>query len=192
MTDMKEEDEIKAFIDSNRDEFDEFDAPEGLWEAIEEKLPEGRQEKMVPLKTVLRIAAGVAILVAVAVYSLFQADKSSIQFVEEKSSVEDEQAVFTNYPELAEAAFYYQSKIDDAQTELATYEIDEADLESIELLENEMETLRAELGNQVDNERLIQAMMQIYQYKLEMLEDMLRQLRTIEKNRHEESTVVPI
>jgi len=192
MTDMKKEDEIKRFIDSNRDDFDEFEVPEGLWEGIEEKLPEVRQEKMVPLKTVLRIAAGVAILLTVAVYSLFQSDKSSVQVVEKKSSLEDDQAILTHYPELAEAAFYYQSKIDDAQTELATYKIDDADLESIELLEKEMESLRAELGDQVDNEMLIQAMMQIYKYKLEMLEGMLRQLRTIEKNRHEESTVVPI
>jgi len=189
---MKEEDEIKNFIDSKRDEFDEFDDPEGLWEAIEEKLPKEKQEKMVPLKVVLRIAAGVAILLAVAIYSLLQTDNISVQVAEEKSSKEDDAAIFTHYPELAEAAFYYQSKIDDAQMELATYEIDDTDLESIDLLEKEMESLRAELGDQVDNERLIQAMMQIYQYKLEMLEDMLKQLRTLEKPNNEESTVVPI
>ena len=62
----------------------------------------------------------------------------------------------------------------------------------MELLEEEMESLREELGAEVDNERLIQAMMQIYQYKLKMLEDMLKQLRTLETQRDEESTVVPI
>jgi len=189
---MKEEDEIKRFIERNRDEFDEFEAPSGLWERIDEKLPDEKQEKMVPLKTVIRIAAGVAILLAVALYSLLNTDDSAVQIVEESTRVSDDQVIFTHYPELAEAAFYYQSKIDDAQTELATYQIDDADLESIELLEKEMESLRTELGDHVDNERLIQAMMQIYQYKLEMLEDMLKQLRTLEKPKDEESTVVPI
>jgi len=186
------DDEIKKFIDLNRDEFDEFEAPENLWNDIEEKLPKKKTEKMVPLSTVLRIAAGVAILLTVAIYSILENDISQVPVTASNTQVTSGDMVFTHYPELAEAAFYYQSKIDDAETELANYQIEDSDLQSMELLEEEMESLREELGAEVDNERLIQAMMQIYQYKLKMLEDMLKQLRTLETQRDEESTVVPI
>ena len=192
MKDMADDDQIKKFIDSNRDAFDDFEVPPGMWEGIEANIPEARREKMVPLKTVLRIAAGVAILLTVAIYSLMRSGEQANTVAEEKIKTPDQEVIFTSYPELAEAAFYYQSKIDDAESELANYQIDDSDLESIDLLEEEMEELRAELGDQVDNERLIEAMMQIYQYKLEMLEDMLRQLRTLEKQSDDESAVVPL
>ena len=111
------DDEIKKFIDLNRDEFDEFEAPENLWNDIEEKLPKKKMEKMVPLSTVLRIAAGVAILLTVAIYSILENDISQVPVTASNTQVTSGDMVFTHYPELAEAAFYYQSKIDDAETE---------------------------------------------------------------------------
>lgn len=189
---MIEEDRLKKFIDQNRDEFDDQALPEGLWEGIESQLPKASHEKMVPLKTVLRIAASVLVLLTIALYSLLRDDAETPQVADAKESLPSQELIFTSYPDLAEAAFYYQSRIEDAQVELAAFKIDESDLESITILEEEMDALKAEMGEGVDNEQLIEAMMQIYQYKLDMLEDMLRQVKSIEKENDEESTLIPL
>lgn len=187
---MSSDENIKGFIEDHRDDFDDYDVPEGLWLDIERDIPI-KKERMVPLKTVLRIAAGFAILISISIYSIYNSG-TKVQSANQISEVNGEELEFSNYPELAEAAFYYQVRIDEATTELSNYKIDEADYESIELLESELESLKDEFGDQVDNERLIEAMMQIYQYKLNMLENMLNQIKNIEKQSDEEDIVVPI
>lgn len=126
-TEMENEDHIKQFIDENRDAFDDAPLPDDLWAGIQAKLPQKKTRTMVPLKSVLSIAAGVAILVSVGLYFLMNDEQVTTPAVAEKSPAEQQDIIYTHYPELAEAAFYYETQIDDAETELAEYKIDEND-----------------------------------------------------------------
>lgn len=192
---MKEQDPMKDFFERHQSSFDDKEVPEGLWDAIETELPEAApsQIKMVPLRTVLRIAAVVAVIFAGALAWLVQPEipKTVIaqKSVEVINPVENS---FAEYPELAEAEFYYQVRINEAEEALAEYRIEEDDYESLALLEEELNSLKSELGDQVDNERLIEAMMQIYQFKLSTLEQMLKQVKSIDDEKDNDDEVVVV
>jgi hypothetical protein len=191
---MKEQDSMKDFFEQNQSAFDDKEVPEGLWEAIEADLPaaEPKQIRMVPLRTVLRVAAVVAVIFAGGMAWLIQSDKPGTIAENIEAENAPEHNALQQYPELAEAEFYYQVRITEAEEALAEYRIEEDDYETLALLEEELNSLRNELGDQVDNERLIEAMMQIYQYKLSTLEQMLKQVKSIDNEEDSDDEVVVV
>jgi hypothetical protein len=186
---MKDKDQMKSYFDRHREEFDDAQPPD-LWEAIEEKLPEERKEvKMVPLRVVWQVAAGVAILIGAAwVFSLRDGNPDTLATTDQDNA-QVQQAV-NEYPELEEAGIYYQTKIDAAGEELEAYALDEEDYESIEILEEELAALRESLGNEPDDEQVVEAMIQIYRFKLDLMNDLLHQLKNESKNGEDEDIVV--
>jgi hypothetical protein len=175
---MKEQDPIKDYIDRNREEFDDRKLPEGIWEGIEKELPQEKVERMVPLNGVLRVAAAVILVLGMGIVLTILMNREDPSAIAEDEKQEyPEPNIYERYPELADAEFYYASRIEGLQEELNKFEISEEDFESLALLEEELTELKKELGDEVSNEDLIQAMMEIYKYKLEMLEDMLQQIR---------------
>lgn len=188
---MKAQDPMKDFFDANREAFDDLEAPEGMWDAIEEQLP-SKEVKMVPLHQVLKVAAVAVVAVVLGIALLLPSSPEQMADKPSKKATESNADAFEQYPELAEAAFYYQVRISEAEEALGAYSIEESDFETLRLLEKEMEDLKADLGDQVDNERLIEAMMQIYQYKLNMLEQMLKQVKSIENENSENDEVVVV
>ncbi len=198
---MEENDPMKDFIQRNRSDFDDQDLPDNLWKSIESNLPETEKSmRMVPLRNVLRVAAGIAIVVAIGLTVLFNTRDLQETPMAEQTEVKTDSVgpgdIYEFAPELAEAAFYYQTRISETANELSTYEIKETDYESLRILEKDLEMLKRELGNQVDNERLIQAMMQNYQYRLSMLERMLNDVKDLndahENKYNEDDAVVPM
>jgi uncharacterized membrane protein YhiD involved in acid resistance len=186
---MKDKDQMKAYFDRNREEFDDAQPPD-LWGAIEKKLPEERKEvKMVPLRVVWQVAAGVAILIGAAwVFSLGDSDLDSLAS-EDRRNIPTQQVV-NEYPELQEAGIYYQTKIDAAGEELRAYALDEEDYESIKILEDELDALRESLGNEPDDKQVVEAMIQIYRFKLDLMQDLLKQLKNEPQNGEDEDIVV--
>lgn len=195
---MEEKDNLKAFIDQHRNEFEDKNLPGGIWDNISRKLPAPqRQPLMVPLKMVLLIAAGFAVILAIGVAFFFNVDtnKSELATVQDESpEIGKSPDVFEMAPELAEAAFYYQTKISEVTIELSEYEIGEDDFESLRMLEDDLDMLKNEMGAQVDNEQLIEAMMRNYQYRLATLEQMLKDVKNTkeEDDKIEVNAVVPI
>ncbi|MEM9051252.1 MAG: hypothetical protein AAGC47_04280 [Bacteroidota bacterium] len=180
---------MKSFFEKNREEFDDQNPPD-LWKDIEDKLPEPKKEvKMVPLRMVWQVAAGVAILLG-ATWFFNQASEDSHKVADSDHDTEQKINVPT-YPELAEADFYYQTRINEAGEALHDFELSEEDLGTIELLEEELDELRETLGNEPDDEQVVEAMIEIYRLKLSLMEDLLYQL----KNQHhdkEDISVVPM
>lgn len=183
---MKEQDPIKDYVDRHRDAFDMEELPDDLWASIEKELPEAKTPKMVPLRMVLQVAAVVAVVITAGLWFVLSESEGTVVADREVASPD----TYEQYPELAEAEFYYQVRISEAEDALAEYMIDPADFETLDLLEEEMNRLKADLGEQVDNERLIEAMMQLYKYKLSMLEQMLNQIKSLNHESEDDEVVV--
>lgn len=188
---MDQKDQIESWFEDHRDAFDTTRAPE-MWSEIERRLPAQPARRMVPLAAVLRVAAVVAVLLSAGLFYFLRETPVKKPVAREIPDQKRQEILYAHYPELAEAAFWYQGQIAEAESELARYPVDTANLQSVHLLEEEMNALKAEMGDQVDNERLVKAMIQIYQYKLDMLNNMLRHIRSTEKKEDEENNVVPI
>ncbi|MCZ4407229.1 hypothetical protein O3Q51_00305 [Cryomorphaceae bacterium 1068] len=186
---MKDKDEIKAYFDRHREEFDDAQPPD-LWGKIEDELPAERKEvKMVPLRVVWQVAAGVAILIGAAwIFSLRESNPDNL--ASEGRSNTPTQQVVNEYPELEEAGIYYQTKIDAAGEELQAYALDEEDYESMKILEDELDALRESLGSEPDDEQVVEAMIQIYRFKLDLMQDLLKQLKNEPQNGEDEDIVV--
>ncbi len=184
---MKEKDPIKDYVEQHREAFDMEDLPEDLWSSIEQELPEVKTPKMVPLRAVLQVAAVVALVVTAGLWFILQDGSEDLSAENNPAELVDP---LDQYPELAEAEFYYQTRISEAEDALSEYTIDPEAFETLDLLEEEMNRLKADLGEQVDNERLIEAMVQLYQYKLKMLEQMLNQIKNLDHESEEDEVVV--
>jgi hypothetical protein len=183
---MKNEDHIKDYLDRHREEFDDAEAPD-IWESIEADLPQPkREEKLVPLRRVWQVAAGVAVLIGAAWIFSLQNEKTELTAVENTESSEE----MRRYPELEEAGLYYQTKIEAAGEELKSFSLEEEDLEMIQILEDELEELRQSLGNEADDQQVVEAMIQIYRYKLDLMRDLLDELKNENQNGEDEDIVV--
>lgn len=181
---------MKSYFDRNRAEFDNQQPPD-LWKAIEGKLPKAETtEKMVPLKRVWQVAAGVALIIGAA-WILSLPNTHTEMAAKTEAEATGPPQVALEYPELEEAGIYYQTKIDAAGEELKAYALDEKDFESIRLLEDELDALRESLGNEPDDEKVVEAMIQIYRFKLDLMKDLLNQLKN-ESDVEEGISVVPM
>ncbi len=177
---MKEKDQIKEFLDRNRDEFDDLNPPD-IWGEIESEIGPDRFEKMVPLRRVLQIAAGVAVLIAAAwIYTSRNPEGKMV------AKIDQNEVPLSFYPELVEAGLYYDVKIQAAGKELEQFSLDKKDLETIQLLEDELEELRLSLGNEPDDRQVVEAMIGIYRHKLALMEDLLIQLKNESRNDEDE------
>ncbi|MCH2214309.1 MAG: hypothetical protein MK086_03975 [Flavobacteriales bacterium] len=180
---------MKSFFEKHREEFDDQNPPD-LWKEIEGKLPEPKKEvKMVPLRVVWRVAAGVAILLSTAWFFNKEVEKPR-NLADSKQDTEEENST-PIYPELAEADFYYQTKINQAGEALHNFELSEEELGTIELLEEELDELRETLGSEPDDEQVVEAMIEIYRLKLSLMEDLLYQLQNQHHDK-EDISVVPL
>lgn len=181
-------DHLEKFIIDHKDEFDELEPSPMLWDKIETHEP-----KTVHLnwKTIgLRVAAVVVIFIA----SYYFHD-----YVENKNSGQD--TIATNeeqqnpmYQDLMEAEFYYTSQIE--ETKQAVFHLTsnnhnlrkEINLELVDL-DKVFQELKNDLNDNADNEEVIVAMIQNYRLKLEILNDILNQLKsTDEKDNKDEAT----
>jgi hypothetical protein len=185
-------DKLKNFIDENRQEFEEFKAPEELWAGISQQL---KEEKHLPLfvakteekqskknkqgkKTVkmysfsrpmlMRVAASVLILLV-----------AGITWVSYKiDALEDS-------PPLSKTEAYYDQIFHAKLAELKQYENDDLfdrdlliDIQELEEIYND---LKNDLKEDANNEQVVEAMIRNYRIRIELLEKMLNEIK-LKKN----------
>lgn len=98
-------------------------------------------------------------------------------------------------PELMEVENYFISKIEGKYTEIKTLDLESYNLQK-EILLKELEemnqlyeSLKIDLYNRPENDKIINAMIQYYILKAEVLKQILKQLREIETSIHLKTTV---
>lgn len=159
-------DRLEEFVRSHKEEFDIFEPNDNLWEGIEKKMDKG---KKIRLSYYLVRAAGIAaiFLITLTAYNYFFTDNNRTAEI----------------PEIKEAEMYYtgliDSKLDEVKPLLADYpeiqtEIN-ADLTELDSVYND---LKEDLKDNVSNQEVIEAMLENYRMRVDILQEMLEYLES--------------
>ncbi len=158
-------DNLEKFIQKRRDAFDDKEPPKMAWGKIQEQIQkDNKKPRRISLWQFTRIAAAILFLLAVGIVIGRQSSASS-----ELATVEK------NYPEFLEAKKYYEYEVDEKLAQLASYNYDTSLEEDMDQLDDFMNELREELEEapKGTEERIINAMINNYQAKLDILERVL-------------------
>ena len=175
------EDKLKKFVQEHRQEFEFDEAPDFVWQEIENELKKQDKSwsigsnKFQFIKVGLRIAA---------VFVLF----FFLTGVWKQSHTNSDALFAQKYPELIEAKQHYEAMIEVKMVKVKSYEKSN-NLSGEEMLSGEMielkeiyQELKGELKGNIENEKIINAMIQNYRMRLEILETLLEQLNSLKKD----------
>ncbi len=195
--DEKNLDELELFVTNHREDFDNAEPSAEVWEKVSESLSEEqRSPKVVKLRTALLYGAAAMLAVAFGIgYLLTPEESVSTSGVntaaEEPVENIDGYSLSDISPELAEVEGYYVSQVNKKMDALNQLNVDPELLEELEMLDSEFQQLKSEMGESVNNEQIIEAMIDNYRLKLDILETILQELAEIEKeDKNEEATVL--
>jgi hypothetical protein len=184
-------DKLKNLIDENRQEFEEFKAPEELWVGISQQLKQAKEEKKSPLsitskggqdkhKTVkmYSFSRPMLIKVAASILVLLVAGASWIFYQINKLDGEN--------PQLSKTEAYYDEIFHAKLAELKQYEQDDlydpdllVDIQELETIYND---LKNDLREDANNEQVVEAMIRNYRIRIELLERMLGEIKANKKS----------
>lgn len=163
-----ETNDLKNFIDVNRESFEVYDYPHEDWQAISDKLDQAEKRAksvVIPLKYVWRSAAVFLILIGVAFY---------MSWVNWKNQSQD----MMMSAELQEAEYYYGELIATKVAHISELDqnAEEEVFRNMAALDLAFNELKTDLKDNADNEEVIHAMIDNYKIKLQILEQIIAQL----------------
>lgn len=155
-------DRLEDFISNRRQDFDFLEPDARLWEGIEKKLDKGRKRHL--SYYISRVAAVVAIFMLSFVAQRY--------FYHQKNSV-------AKIPELQEAEVYYSSLIDQKLKEVRPMLTEFPDIQKeldgdMTELDSVYNSLKDDLEDNVSNQQVIEAMIENYRTRIDILEEMLQ------------------
>lgn len=172
-------DELEQFIQDNQDGFGPAEQAPDVWSKIKKREPEAKQVH-VNWKVVMSRAAAVAFIFMASYY--FHEYRSTLDIEQQEMASEAALENDPVYREFAETELYYTSQINSKKEEffLLTAESPQlqkdiaSDLTELDAIFLE---LKEDLKDNAANQEVIEAMIQNYMLKLEILEDMLEQIK---------------
>jgi len=173
------EDKLEQFVKDNAEGFNSFEPPVMAWDAIEKALPVAKQ---VPVRKIWPYAwkAAAAVLIFASAWLLndYTDSKQQTGSSEPYSTV----ASSPQLSELSDAEAYYTTQISSKQAELAQYARQHPEvIEDLKKEFTEMDKSKAELKKDLAesnaDEKVIEAIILSYRVKLEILDQMLTELR---------------
>jgi len=175
-----ETDPLKRFIQENRQAFEDDFMPHDTWKEIESKLPSPTHQTI--YKTWLKIAATIIVILASGIIYMWmdQQNKQTNITAQQPSS-----GAHNAEQDLKEAEHYYATVITERKQELFSMTADMPEIKQdvqIEFaeLDSVYKQLRIELKNNTSNETVINAMIQNYRIRLQLLEDMLYYINKVQ------------
>lgn len=163
-----ETNDLKDFIEVNRESYEVYDYDQGDWQTIANRLDQaqGRNKSVIiPLRYVWRSAAVFAVILGAAFY---------MSWINWKNHSQDAMMSV----ELQEAEYYYGELIATRVAEISKLDSG-AEVEAfrnMEALDQAFVELKRDLNDNADNEEVIHAMINNYKIKLEILEQIIQQL----------------
>ena len=174
-------DRLEEFVKQHREQFDLHEPDPSVWLKIKPAVPLQKERR--PMRW-LRIAAAVAII--------FAGFGAGIYFL---SGGQARQELYGSelYQEIRETEDYYSQLVSERYREVETYLA--SDPAAKEMLDADMaeldqvyEELREDLNDNASNPEVIEAMILNYRVKLEILEDLLDQLKAKENQDEEDES----
>lgn len=183
-------DKLKEFIAQNREQFHTDEPSAGLWNKINDELhPQKPVKKLYARNSWLWMAASVMLLAVC--FGLFwqlqeakkQLKNYTVSNVSQNSPSISNEALPT---EIQEFEMYYNYKSDDLLAQLASYPEEAKDVQTeLNELDAEFETLKNSLGTNLSDSEIIEAMIDNYREKLEILERTLHHIKKSENKNNE-------
>ncbi len=174
------EDKLEKFVRDNTQSFNSLEPPEMAWDAIEKELPASKQKAVRKLWPYAWKAAAAILIFASAWmlndYTDENKKTTGSEFV--KSEIQTNPVL----TELSDAEAYYTTQISSKQAELAKYAqqnpeiIEDLKKEFTEMDKSKAE-LRKDLAQSNADEKVIEAIILSYRVKLEILDQMLIEMR---------------
>jgi len=173
-------DKLEQFIRDNRKGFDDLEPDPELWNKIKKPEPKTKIINMTPMAIGWKSFASRAAAVVIIFISSYYFHEYRSQRNNQKTEVTAENSPV--YQELIEAEFYYSAQIDDRKDELFRLTTNVPGLQKE--VSNELSNLDAiylelkeDLKDNADNQEVIEAMIQNFRLKLEIIEEMLNQIK---------------
>ncbi len=160
-------------------ELDVLDPPASLWENIEANLPAQEKEPRRIMFTTRKLAIAVLAIVAFS---------GALGFFIARTS-EPPPVAFELPMEYQESEFFFAKQVNLKEKQLRKIEGHEEVWTTLEELDNEFNTLQEELKPGVTNEFVLQAMLQNYRTKLEILERVLESIEQSNPTSHEKTSI---
>jgi hypothetical protein len=173
-------DKLEQFVKENKPGFGPSEGAPDVWNKIKKREPETPVMQISWQKIASRAASVVVIFIASYYFHDYVADNGTNQ--SEKGLLTKENLSNPLFQELLEADQYYTAEINYKKQELFSLTSnspelqmdvnnDFADLDAILL------TLKNDLGDNADSQEVVEAMIENYMLKLEILEDLLSQIK---------------
>lgn len=188
-------DHLEKFVSENRAAFDDARPPADLWKKIDR--PKARVISLT-WKQVAWRAAAVVIIFSASWFTHDLVNREENGVAEIAGTEEEEKSPL--FIEFVEAEAFYTAQIDLRKEQVFTLAkedpelVNEIDTELFEL-DQVYEELKNDLNDNADNEQVIEALIQNYRLKLEILEEMLYLLQksqSNEKQKNHENTGLKI
>ena len=187
---MKTKDNIEEIILNNLKELNDFEPKEGHFERFQAKLNVQQKKKKITLNLVWKVAAAV-------VFVLLAVNQANIYFSPDKqnqilSNNNSDFSLASVSPEYKEVEFYYTNAINVGLNQWNTLMADgyisaeEQELMDIELsdFETRYKNLQTDLAANPNDERVINAMLEYYQSKLEIINMIVNKLQEVKQQKN--------
>lgn len=186
-------DKFEDFVRDNRAEFGPGEGAPDVFAKIKKREPEAKVISINWQTVMSRAAAVVVIFIA----SYYFHDYMSDQEVAEQGLLSEENLKDPMLRELIEADQYYSAQVTYKKAELFELAGDKPGLQmdvnnELDDLDAILLELKEDLSDNADNTEVIEAMMQNYMLKLEILEDMLEQINKKQKKNNNDEQGVSI
>jgi len=172
-------DRLEDFIKNKRQDFDLYEPGPEVWEGLEKKIDQ-RKHFRLPGKQVIWQAA--------AVVFLFGGSLLVHEWIHRSETrVATTQPCNISIPEVEEAEVYYSGLVNNKMQQLQSQLKDHPELtndlkKDLNELDSVYLSLKSDLADNAANKEIIEAMIQNYRLKLEILEDLLQQVKKEKKN----------
>ena len=184
------EDRLEQFIAENRDQFDLYDPNDKVWKEVSKTIR--NKQRFTNWRTVVWRAAAVIVIFAASFMFWEFMSNSNILIGRQERKVQK-----MDIPELREAEIYYTNMVDNRLEELTPLIQQDPELRNelnsdLDELDSIYSELQKDLIDNIANDEVVEAMIQNYRLKLEILEDLLEQLQETSKNDENEKNELEI
>ena len=184
-------DRLEQFISDNRDQFDPYEPDDKLWAGIENNI-HGKKTFRIGWKGVMWRAAAVILI--------FGASYGIQEYLHQRKALmagQEVNEIIKSIPELQEAEIYYTSLLNDKISQIGPLleqnpELGESLQQDLSELDSIYAELQLDLRDNIANDEIVEAMIQNYILKIQILEDLLEYMDESSKNNEDEKAAMEI